>query len=272
MPSRAATALPRPEGIDDSPLDSRTRRHRRGRCPVAAGRRQRVPTHEVVRACRRVEFQDDKVHAVAIYDYSQRNHGGGWILIQTGIAVQPRTTIKRDNFQILMPGGRAVPLPTQQQFLADSARITQLRQNATIFNRNVRSYFPKSTFTDTLNSSPVGDRCETGRSRSRSRPSWSATSISSRRRCAGRRARTASCSTTRRRAPNCRFVSSNRQRVCRLPVSRLAGSILSGIATARPDSPYLACARHPRRLRAPDYGLREELYRVIFPEPAARSL
>jgi len=97
-----------------------------------------------------VEFRDDKVHAVAIYDYSQRNHGGGWILIQTGVAVQPRTTIKRDNFQILMPGGRAVPLPTQKQFLADSARITQLRQNATIFYRNVRSYFPKSTLTDTL--------------------------------------------------------------------------------------------------------------------------
>ena len=77
-----------------------------------------------------MEFQDDKVprRTVAIYDYSQHNHGGGWILIQTGVAVQPRTTIERDDFQILMPGGRAVPLPTQKQFLADSARITQLRQ------------------------------------------------------------------------------------------------------------------------------------------------
>src|SRR6185436_9872098 len=91
-----------------------------------------------------VEFQDDKVHAVVIYDYSQRNHAGGWILIQTGIAVQPRTTIKRENFHILMPGGRAVPLPTQRQFLEDSARITQLRQNAKIFYRNLRSYFPLS--------------------------------------------------------------------------------------------------------------------------------
>jgi hypothetical protein len=97
-----------------------------------------------------VESHDDKVHAVAIYDYSQRNHDGDWILIQTGIALQPRTTIKRNNFQIVMPGGRAVPMPTQQQFLADSARITQLRQNATIYYRDVRSYFPKSTFTDTL--------------------------------------------------------------------------------------------------------------------------
>ena len=97
-----------------------------------------------------VEFQDDKVHGVAIYDYSQRNHDGRWILIQTGIAVQPRTTITRDNFQIVMPGGRVVPLPMQKQFLADSARITQLRQNATIYYRNVRSYFPRSTFTDTL--------------------------------------------------------------------------------------------------------------------------
>src|SRR5262245_16494729 len=97
-----------------------------------------------------VEFQDDNVHAVAIYDYSQRDHGGAWILIQTGVAVQPRTTIKRDNFRIAMPGGREVLLPTQQQFLADSTRITQLRQNATIFYRNVRSYFPQSKFTDTL--------------------------------------------------------------------------------------------------------------------------
>ena len=220
-----------------------------------------------------VEFQDDKVHAVAIYDYSQRNHGGGWILIQTGIAVQPRTTIKRDNFQILMPGGRACSPPKQQQFLADSARITQLRQNATIFNRNVRSIFPRARSQTRCASSrsPARKRCETSRSRSRSRPSWSATSISSRRRCAGRwglplRVR------RREGARNCRFVSSNRQRVCRLPVSRLAGSILSGIAAARPDFPSLACARHPSRLRAPDYGLREELYRVIFPEPAARSL
>ena len=89
-----------------------------------------------------VEFQDDRVHAVAIYDYSQRNHGGGWILIQTGVAVQPRTTIKRDNFQILMPGGRALPLPTQKQFLADSAPLTQLQQNATIFATSTSSAIP----------------------------------------------------------------------------------------------------------------------------------
>ena len=91
-----------------------------------------------------VEYKDEKVQAVAIYDYSQRNHDTAWILVQIGVALSERGEVRRDSFSVTMPGGRSVPLATQEQFLADSQVITKLRQNAKIFQRDVINYFPKS--------------------------------------------------------------------------------------------------------------------------------
>jgi len=91
-----------------------------------------------------VEYKDEKVQAVAIYDYSQRNHDTDWLLVQIGVALSERGAVKRDSFSVTMPGGRMVPLATQEQFLADSQQITKLRQNAKIFERPVLIYFPKS--------------------------------------------------------------------------------------------------------------------------------
>lgn len=91
-----------------------------------------------------VEYRDERVQAVAIYDYSQRNHDTAWILVQIGVALRERGAVRRDSFSVTMPGGRSVPLATQEQFLADSQVITKLRQNARIFQRDVISYFPKS--------------------------------------------------------------------------------------------------------------------------------
>src|SRR6185503_20541819 len=91
-----------------------------------------------------VEYKDEKVQALAIYDYSQRNHDTDWLLVQIGVALSERGAVKRDSFSVTMPGGRKVPLATQEQFLADSQQITKLRQNAKIFERPVLGYFPKS--------------------------------------------------------------------------------------------------------------------------------
>ena len=83
-----------------------------------------------------IQFQDNTIHMVALYDYSQRNHDGAWLLLQTGVAVKKRTTVNRGNFHIEMPDGRTVPLPSQEVFLADSAQITKVRQNARIFDHD----------------------------------------------------------------------------------------------------------------------------------------
>ena len=91
-----------------------------------------------------VEYRDEKVQAVAIYDYSQRNHDGAWLLVQIGVALRERGAVTRESFSVVMPDGRAVPLATQEQFLADSAQITKLRQNARMFEQPVLNYFPKS--------------------------------------------------------------------------------------------------------------------------------
>jgi hypothetical protein len=91
-----------------------------------------------------VEYRDERVKAVAIYDYSQRNHNQAWLLVQFGVALYERTAVRRESFHLIMPGGRSVPLATQEQFLADAARIRQFRQNAGIFSRNLASYFPQS--------------------------------------------------------------------------------------------------------------------------------
>jgi hypothetical protein len=97
-----------------------------------------------------VEYEDERVKAVAIYDYSQRNHSQAWLLVQFGVALYERAVVRRESFHLTMPGGRSVPLATQKQFLADAARIRQLRQNAGIFHRELVSYFPKSASGDAM--------------------------------------------------------------------------------------------------------------------------
>ena len=97
-----------------------------------------------------VQYEDDRVKAVAIYDYSQRNHNQPWLLVQFGVALHVRAVIHRESFHLVMPDSRSVPLATQQQFLDDAARIRQFRQNAGIFRRAIGSYFPKSASGDSM--------------------------------------------------------------------------------------------------------------------------
>lgn len=91
-----------------------------------------------------VEYKDAKVQAVAIYDYSQRNHDQRWLLVQIGVALRERGAINRDSVSLITPDGRTVPLATQEQFLEDAAQIVKLRQNASIFQQPILTYFPTS--------------------------------------------------------------------------------------------------------------------------------
>jgi hypothetical protein len=89
-----------------------------------------------------VQYEDPQIKAVAIYDYSQRNHNQPWLLVQFGVALSQRTEVRRDSFHIVtMPDRREVPLATQQQFLADAARIQQFKQNAAFSTATSRATF-----------------------------------------------------------------------------------------------------------------------------------
>jgi hypothetical protein len=90
-----------------------------------------------------VQYKDERVRAVAIYDYSQRNHDQAWLLVQFGFALNEPAVVRRESIYLITPGGGNVPLATQQQFLAaDTAQILQLRQNVGIFRRHIENYFP----------------------------------------------------------------------------------------------------------------------------------
>ena len=78
-----------------------------------------------------IQFQDDTVHMMALYDYSQRNHDGAWLLLQTGVSVKKRTTVNRGNFHIEMPSfsqhlvsalGASSILP-QRRFFEEKTRV-----------------------------------------------------------------------------------------------------------------------------------------------------
>lgn len=97
-----------------------------------------------------VVYKDDKVQMVAIYDYSQRNHDGAWLVVQTGIALRERGQITRDTLSLVMPDGRVVPLASQEQFLEGAAEIRELRQNARIFQQPIGTYFPESADAEML--------------------------------------------------------------------------------------------------------------------------
>jgi hypothetical protein len=90
-----------------------------------------------------VQYTDERVRAVAIYDYSQRNHEQAWLLVQFGFALNEPAVVRRESIYLITPGGANVPLATQQQFLAAAtAQILQLRLNVGIFRRHIESYFP----------------------------------------------------------------------------------------------------------------------------------
>lgn len=97
-----------------------------------------------------VVYKDDTVQMVAIYDYSQRNHDGAWLVVQTGIALRERGEIKRDSISMVAPDGRVIPLASQEQFLEEAAQIRKLRQNASIFQQPVMTYFPQSADAEQL--------------------------------------------------------------------------------------------------------------------------
>ena len=97
-----------------------------------------------------VEYKDGKVKAVAIYDYSQTNHDGAWLLTQIAVSLRERGEITPNNFSLVMPDGRVVPLATHEQFNENVDEILKLRQNAGPFERPIQIYFPESGYPENI--------------------------------------------------------------------------------------------------------------------------
>ena len=90
-----------------------------------------------------IEYRHQGLGVVANYDYSQMNHSGPWLLIDTALGSADRFVLHRTNFKMVTPGGQSIPLASQQQGRDDMKNINLLIQNAKIHRKNLDSYFPQ---------------------------------------------------------------------------------------------------------------------------------
>lgn len=87
------------------------------------------------------EYRHEGLTVVVNYDYSQTNHDGRWLLIDVALGSVNRFVLHRNDFTLVTPGGKTIPLATQQQGEADADQINLLIQNAKIHRKNLDSYF-----------------------------------------------------------------------------------------------------------------------------------
>ncbi|HXD73221.1 MAG TPA: hypothetical protein VN628_05780 [Vicinamibacterales bacterium] len=87
-----------------------------------------------------VEYRDDDLNVVLSYQYSQEHHDGRWLLIDVGMRSEHRFVIAREHFRLVDADGAWVPVASERHFVEDAAPITHLRQNASIWKRDLTSY------------------------------------------------------------------------------------------------------------------------------------
>jgi hypothetical protein len=89
------------------------------------------------------EYRDRELHVVINYDYSQRNHNAAWLLVDMALASASsrRFVLHKKDVRLTTPDGRELSVALQQQVIDDAPAITTLLQNASIFRRQLTSYF-----------------------------------------------------------------------------------------------------------------------------------
>lgn len=88
-----------------------------------------------------VEYQDDDLHVVAAYYYSQRHHDSRWLLIEIGVTASRVMRIDRDDIYLLTPDNRRVELATQRAWSQDHQRVRPIIQSAYTTRHGIGGYF-----------------------------------------------------------------------------------------------------------------------------------
>ena len=88
-----------------------------------------------------VEYKDGAIQVVASYDYSQRNHALRWVLVDLALwTTSQRLILERDHVTLQTPTGSLMMVADQRRFLEDSSQVAFVRQNATIWRRQLNIY------------------------------------------------------------------------------------------------------------------------------------
>ena len=107
----------------------------------AAAQEQPFFPHTKQRGRATVEYKDGAIQVVASYDYSQRNHALRWVLVDLALwTTSQRLILERDHVTLQTPTGSLMMVADQRRFLEDSSQVTFVRQNATIWRRQLNIY------------------------------------------------------------------------------------------------------------------------------------
>jgi hypothetical protein len=87
------------------------------------------------------QYESDDVKAVAHWDYSQTNHDGPWLLITFAMQTKGRLVLRRDQFALVTPDGRRLPLASHDQFVQNQKSLLEARQNARGVRQGIDGYF-----------------------------------------------------------------------------------------------------------------------------------
>lgn len=88
-----------------------------------------------------VQYRDKQgLQVVLSYEYSQRHHDTPWLLIDFGARAGQRLVLDREHFKLVSAAGEWFPVASQRHFLDSSRDITQLRQNASVWRRDIGTY------------------------------------------------------------------------------------------------------------------------------------
>jgi hypothetical protein len=87
-----------------------------------------------------VQFRDSQLQVVLNYEYSQRNHDSAWLLVDFGARAEKRLVLDREHFKLVSQAGEWFPVASQRHFLDAAKDIQALRQNASVWRRDLGSY------------------------------------------------------------------------------------------------------------------------------------
>ena len=94
-----------------------------------------------------VQYRDAQLNVVLSYQYSQEHHDSSWLLIDFGARSERQFVIDREHFRLVSATGEWFPIASERHFIESGPQIVALRQNATIWRRDVTSYMGTATRT-----------------------------------------------------------------------------------------------------------------------------
>ena len=87
-----------------------------------------------------VQFRNPQLQVVLNYEYSQRNHLSAWLLVDFAGRSEKRLVLDREHFKLVSQSGEWFPVASQRHFLESANEIQLLRQNASVWRRDLGSY------------------------------------------------------------------------------------------------------------------------------------